>query len=1175
MDFAVPRSLSILAGLMLCTPLAAEPVEWPPASQALMHSARLWEARDRGDLAQLALQKLVAARPDSPQALLELGELDLRIRDFTGAAQVIGQLDRRFAGTAAARSFALEYRIATREHVQLASIRRLIEIGRAAEARAALDRLFPDAPPADALGLDYYELLANTPDGGPRATAGLEGLATQHPDDPRYRLALARQLLRGQGHGAAALALLEALMRRDDVLASQVEPLITLAKRRAEDDERALLERQLLAPVAAAELARIQQRVSPELASAGEGAAARAAVEWLERSRASLQAGQTRRAVAELRAALAFHHRAFEAQIELARTLEALGSADEAGELLASASSLEPQSRWLFETDVRWLLAHARAAQAVALLESRAPGGPAAAAAHDALLADALDARAAARQAGGDTAAAIRDLEAAIKLAPRDPWRRFRLATLETSRGASEEGRRIMSEGALLAPDDAQMHYAEALYLENLADYAGALQALDALGPGERSADVSALHDRLRVALARDRARRLMRAGDLAGARAALLEAEPLAAGQLDLAVQLAYAWIEIGSPDHGVALVEPFFRAGGATDIKSLLTWAQILDSAQDDAKLVRALEQLRASTAPGAPERAELARMQRGLDLRFIRALERERRFAEAAKRLDALLIQDPRDRALRAARAELYLATAQPRAARDLYAALAAEQPDDLATRLEYVRALTESGDLRLARAQLAAIEDRVPAGAEQLEINLARRHLALDEPAAALDALRACLAGPHPRPDVLRLAGEAALALREFKEARAYFVRAEQGTGEDAAAARREREAIDARLQASMTAGLIVRHQPGSAAMTQLDLATLASSWLVPLDYEHRLTARLDAVALDAGGSGANAAQSALLGTVDAAGADARPRFANGEQTGVSLAAGYRTDTLSADLGTTPLGFLVSNVVGGLDWTTHLDSLDAALGVARRAVTNSELSFAGLRDPVTGTAWGGVIESGPYARLGLYRPRYSLSGALQFDELTGTHVENNRFIGARLAADLKLVARPDRSLTAGVSLDYWNYQRNLSNFTFGSGGYYSPQSYVSFAVPVELDGVQGGWDYRTRVSPSYALRSTQAAPFYPDDSALESAAAHAPLPAGYATPYFGADRSNALGFYALAAAERSLTQSLVFGAMLEIDRTDYYHPTTLSLYVRHGFGPPRTRTNTPQPLRPYNP
>ena len=84
---------------------AAEP---SIANEELLQSARMWEARQRGDLARLALEKLVTTRPDSPDALLELGEINLRLADFVAADRVLQQLDRRFHDSPAARSMKVQ-----------------------------------------------------------------------------------------------------------------------------------------------------------------------------------------------------------------------------------------------------------------------------------------------------------------------------------------------------------------------------------------------------------------------------------------------------------------------------------------------------------------------------------------------------------------------------------------------------------------------------------------------------------------------------------------------------------------------------------------------------------------------------------------------------------------------------------------------------------------------------------------------------------------------------------------------------------------------------------------------------------------------------------------------------------------------------------------------------------
>jgi hypothetical protein len=351
--------------------------------------------------------------------------------------------------------------------------------------------------------------------------------------------------------------------------------------------------------------------------------------------------------------------------------------------------------------------------------------------------------------------------------------------------------------------------------------------------------------------------------------------------------------------------------------------------------------------------------------------------------------------------------------------------------------------------------------------------------------------------------------------------------------------------------------------------------MPTSWLFARGYEHRFSLRADAVMVDAGHLSAVFDDAALLGTVQAAGPQAVRRYENDGQIGLSVGLGYATDSFGADIGTTPLGFLLSNVVGGVEWSPHWRALDVSLGIARRPVTSSVLSYAGLRDPIAGRNWGGVIETGPYVGVGLYRERYGVSASLRASELTGTQVLDNRFVGMRGTADLKVIARPEMSGYAGITLNYWSYAENLQNYTFGSGGYYSPQSYVSVALPFELQGTKSQWSYRLRISLAYSDSKHDRIEFYPNDPDLQAVAALSPLPSGYDAPFFESASGGGFSASAYAAVERRLSPGLVAGAKLDIDRADYYEPTVLMLYVRHTFGSAQTPLAIPpRPVRLYS-
>jgi predicted Zn-dependent protease len=1205
MDPPVPSGLIASVAVFFCVAAVAEGVLSSPGAQ-LMHSARFWESHDRGDLAQAALKKLVAARPNSPEALLQLGELDLRISQFADAAQADSELARRFGGSPIAREFTTEYRFATRDRLQLASVRRLMELGSTAEARAALERLFPGAPPREALGIDYYMLLSSAPDGFDLAYKGMTDLAKRHPDDPRYQLALARFMVRDRESASAGVLVLERLRRRDDVRTEEVDRvlasgLLRLGVERAptelvhsylarhpddaditglsDEQERAREERDLLRAAALPRvLPEVQQRLSQGLASArGQDAGRSQARLWLDRSRRSLRNHSERRAAAELRAALELSRHNYEAQIDIAKSLESLASAEEAGELLATAARLAPQSTWLFETQVRWLLSHGDTPTAIDLLRNHELTPKWTAQSRGKLLAAALGQRASNEVNAGQLDSAMADLQEAIRLAPLDVWMRYRLAEDYRTKGEIERGRSLMSEGVKIEPGVPEMRYTAALYLSHIDDYEAAYAAIDAVDAGRRNEEMNALRDRMHVARARVKAGRLKDAGDMDGAHAALLEAEPAASQGIDRAAELAYSWIALGSPDHGLSLVKPYIDGPGALDPEALLTWARVLNSADDTVRSAPVLAQLRSMPRLDETERATVKQLQRALDLRRTRDLEHHRQFAQARQHLEEMLAGEPGDRQLRVMRADLDLEMSEPRAARDRYASLVAEDPDDLDTRLSYVRALTESGDVAIARAQLQAVEDRISADELELRITLARRQLSLGEAGKALHTLSPILASPPARSEMLMLAGRAESAQRHFARAHDYFEQAVQiATGDDALAARRESQAIEDRLQSSVAVGLIARHQPGSAGMSQLDAVTLPSAWLLAESYEWRFTGRADAVFLDAGQWARSGQPLPLIGTLQALGSAMPLRYTATRQTGLSPAVGFQTDTLAVDVGSTPLGFVLPKPVGSIEWRPTWHSMDITLGLARRAVTSSELAYAGLKDPITGTPWGAVVETGPYAGFGLYRPNYGISASVQLSEITGTRVLDNRFAGERVSGSWKFLSRPALHADVGVTINCWTYQHNLSNYTFGSGGYYSPQSYVSVSAPVELVGEHAGWVYDLRAAVSYSVSQVSNVAFYPNDAALQALAARSTLPAGYSSAQFPGYHSTGFGFSAYGATERQVTPGWVLGFRFDLDRTDYYHPTTIGVYVRHAFAPSVTRTvSPPRPIRPMNP
>lgn len=1085
----------------------------PEANETLLHSAHSWEAHDRGDLAILALQKLVAARPDLPEALQELGELALRMGNVDIATGALDQLNTRFAGSAHTKSYALTYRLLTRDRLQLASLDRLIQMSNYQQARAEFSRLFPDGAPDGYLGIEYYSLMARIPGNWQRVLDGLQKLAARHPDDARYQFALAKHLLRDDDNAMQGIRLLQELTQRDDVRNSEVDDEISRALqdlgpnnapiailqdylRRHGDDKRA---QALFAQIKTRQLA--EQRwwrdalllIEPDASVSGDaqtqerlntlrnrneklGDALQAwyvldrdtgtprnasadivTQQWREQAKAALAQHDYAHAHLDFRIALALKQGNYEDTIALSDELIAANRDAEAGNLLATASSLASTSSWLFETQVRWLIRHQRFNEALGLLDKRATDKKYLPATRDALRADALQERAA-QTIKTQPQQALQDLQTALALAPDNVWLRYRLATALADQGQAERGTAIMQAGADRLPTNVDMCYAQALYLSGIQHDDAALQAIQAVPAAQRTADMQALAERLQHA--------------------------------------------------------------------------------------------QLR----------------------RHIDALIAQERLAEAAAQLDALIAATPDSRGLRIWRAELDQRMNHPEAARDRLAQLVAEQPDDLDTRLDYVRALTNSGDLALARVQLQGVVAVAPQDDAALQMSIARRGWTLDEIIITNNAVDQVLAQQPGNAEAQLLKARVLLAQHRPADARTHLLLAEQQPSSSANDARALREALDARLQASLTSALINRHKPGDDGISKFDSTTWTNAFVKPLDYERQLTLHADALSLDAGDL-PDSFKHSDIGTGYLHPND-MPSYQSNTQRGVALGAIYHSEQFTADIGTTPLGFLLTNIVGGAAWQPQFKQLDLSLGIERRALTSSVLSYAGMRDPFTGEKWGGVMSTGPYVQAGLYREQYSLSGALRAAAISGTQVQSNRQFSARLSGNRRWLTWINNELWAGLSLNYWNYQHNLENYTFGSGGYYSPQSYISLALPVEWQGKYQQWSYQLRASIAYSSNRTDQSDFFPLHTNLQQQAATQASINGDAAPVFTSSTGSGVSFAALARVERQLTSSLVLGGQFSMDRSDYYHPVELGVYLRRGFGGKTSIAIPPRGLRPYN-
>lgn len=1232
----------LFAGSM---PLAA--AEMPSPNDELLYSARLWEARDRGDLAVLALEKLALARPDDADVLRRLGELQLRIGDTGGAAKTLERMQRLHGKSTATATLAEAYRYGTRDRLRMASVKRLVEMGRGEEAQQSLQTMFPEGAPDGDLGLEYNRFLARTPGGWQPARKGYERLVAAHPDEPRYQMALAQHLAGNDATRSEGLRRLAELSQREDLRSQDIgnalksgvesagiahapqpalEALLRLnpgdetfkaqiAARQRAVETRRLKEERVLSSIEpgfqAQQRELLRQRLEQAAAEPQPPVAAKQALavlklsenqvsqawellrdtpprpprieravlfeRWSAESRAARKRGELKLAERSQRAALALHKNDIESAVVQADAMATEGASPAAGELLQDLARIAPADEDLLRSRTRWLAANGRPDQALDLLDADRVRGRDAL--RQKLRAEVLSKRAEGALLAGRRGEALRDLETAQALQPNDPWLRYSLARLYAQLGLPRQGRDLMAEGLQRQPREPDMRYAQALYLSSIEARADALAALQGVPAAQRSAGLQRLESRLRIGQARANAQLALAKGDREGARRELSAVEPLAGNDPGLLGEIASGWLALGDRERALAPLRLRAAPEQKPSAPTLLSWADLLDQAREDAELRKVVQRLRETGPLDAEQQRELAALEQRLDLREVRELQASGRYAAAQRRIVELLAADPQNPRLLEAQADLDAARGDWAQARTRYAALLQRQPDDLELRLSYARALAETGDRAGANAELEKVLAAAPADALSPRLGVVRRRVALGQYEQAERELQALQAQFPGEGDVQLQLARLREAQGRYAEAAAIYRAAGLSPERDTAeAAERGLASIEARRQGWITGSIDFQDKPGDDGVSSYAAIEAPLELRIPYRYDGHFIAHADTVLVDAGELKQDYDTAALFGQFQAAGPASLAVLGNGRgssQEGVALAVGYETPRWHADIGTTPLGFEVEDVVGEAEWTPEIGELDAGIGISRRPVTSSLLSYAGARDPVSGETWGGVRKNALAGRLAYYGPQYSLSGSLEVARLEGRNVLDNDYYGGRVSGDVKLVDGERDRVYLGAAANYSAYSENQRFYTFGHGGYYSPQSYLTLSVPLEWQGRRDRWSFELRASLSQSFSDEDAALFYPTDPALQAQAAGSPLPTGYSAPVYDGGSGSGFGYSLRGVVEYRLFDGLVIGGRGGVDRSDYYEPNFFTLYFRHLFGGKKTEPYwPPKPPKPYS-
>ena len=805
----------------------------------------------------------------------------------------------------------------------------------------------------------------------------------------------------------------------------------------------------------------------------------------------------------------------------------------------------------------------------------------------------------------GDSAQAVTELESAMQNDRENPWIRLELAQTYLKQGQTAKARAIFDSLSSGNQTDASVLFAGALLAAQRRDWAGATALLGRIPVKERSPEMVGLQTRVQAYSELSRATNLAQQDRQTEALAVLTSNQLSLTKTAEFTGALASAFVDIGEPTRGLNVLRQAMAGSKQPSAELQLQYAALLLRTNQDAECAKILTAVSTGKLSG-DEKRSFDDLLFTYSVRQADLLRERGDLTEASKRLVPLLVQRPSDIQANAAQARVYAASGQKDQALGVFKELVAKTPDSVELYLSAAQIATQVKENRTAATaltkalELAPDDIEVTAAAARMYREQGRMAKAeeLFERAIALQKLPApaspsavSTGSPKGQSSGSLLAGRSGatggqppsdFSLKGSGPASDSTLLADAITTTQMTMAT-ELDLIKQERAPELLIGLQIRNRNGTPGNGQLSDVEVPVEMRLPIgDGKFSLTAT--SVSLNAGavgtdfysrntfGGGANAAFDQIAGRSGVQDDQAAR--------GVGWSLGYKTAGFSADIGVTPVGFQYSNVTGGVKFDGMLDQANTlyySVSAASRPVVDSVLSFAGTRDSVTGQTWGGVMSTGARVQLSKDLGGYGVNGSAGFFSLTGQNVAANTRADANLGMYWNLIKTKDENLTLGVNASSLFYNKNLSNYTYGQGGYFSPQQYYALTLPLNWAQRQGDFSYRLSGAVGAQKFSQSASDYFPNNGDLQAAAnaAMARVMAqgggGTGTATYEAQSQSGVAYNLAAAGEYQLSRYAFLGGLVQLDNSSNYRQWGAGMYLRFSFYP---RTDSVlMPMSPY--
>ena len=1131
-----------------------------PQQRQLLEQVRLGESTQREDLVRQSLYRLELIDPNNPDVIAARFRYLLRQGDTAGAQKELDRLKGMAPDSSAYQSSRTTMLLSTPDGRQaLQQARLLATTGHTQEAIAAYDKLFDGNPPSGDIATEYWNVVAKEPARRNLAINQLKKINASSPGNAPLQASLA-QLLFQSGRRDEGFAVLQEMAKSNN------------GRSQASDMWYQQIKDQ---PASSASVTALQQYLS--VFSDGDNVtAARAQLEAQQKQLAdpafrakaeglaAVDAGQGSKAVTELQKAVSANHADSEAVGALGQAYSQKGDRARAVAQFEKAIALDPQSdnrgKWdsLLKVNRYWLLIqqgdNALKANKTAQAERYY---------QQARNIDNTDSYAVLGL--GDAAAARKDNDAA---------ERYYRQALRMDSGNSNAVRGLANIYREQSPEKATQ------FIQSLS--ASQRRSIDDIERSLTNEQLSA------------QAEQLESQGNYAQAAEIQRRRLALSPGDVWITYRLSRDLYSAGQRSQADNLMRQLASQKPGDPDQVYASGLYLSGNDRDRAALAH------LNTLPRDKWNGNIQALADRLQSNQV--LENANRLRDGGKEqeAEALLRQQPPSTRIDLTLADWAEQRGDHEAAKTAYNTVLQREPQNEDAILGLTEVNLAQGNRDAARAELA----KLPAAqnGEPLSLNMQRRiamaQAGLGDPAAAEKTFNAIVPQAKSQPPSM----ESALVMRD-----AARFQAQNG---------QPQQALDTWKDAMVSSGITTTRPTDNDSFTRLTRNDEKDDWLKrgvrsdagDLYRQQDLNVTLQHDYWGSSGTGGYSdlkAHTTML-QVDAPLSDGRMFFrsdlvnmnagsfdtdngtydptwgtcaetpchgsTNQSANGASVAVGWQNNTWAWDIGTTPMGFDVVDVVGSLSYSNDLGPIGYTLNAHRRPISSSVLAFAGQKDPNTDTTWGGVRATGGGVSMSYDKGEANgIWSSLSADSLTGKNVEDNWRVRWMTGYYYKLINQNNERLTVGVSNMLWHYDKDLSGYSLGQGGYYSPQEYVSFALPVNWRKRTENWSWELGGSVSWSHSKTKDVMRYPLQGLIPDNE-----PGRYTDKgVMGTGSSSSgTGYTARAIVERRVTSNWFVGLGVDIQEAKDYTPSHALLYVRYSAaGWQGDMDLPPEPLVPY--